>query len=110
MGDARPHHSLRPPTRRNRLRAPTKGRPSMSIERVRRALTGISGVHVTPYDSSGAIDAALLGSIVADMAVSGGPNNVSARNTREVFAPTTPEGPRRAPLPTPPPPPPPPPT
>ena len=27
----------------------------MSVERVRRALTGISGVHVTPYDSSGAI-------------------------------------------------------
>jgi 4-hydroxy-tetrahydrodipicolinate synthase len=63
----------------------------MSVERVRRALTGISGVHVTPYDSSGAIDAALLGSIVADMAVAGVHNIVSAGNTGEFFALTSDE-------------------
>jgi 4-hydroxy-tetrahydrodipicolinate synthase len=63
----------------------------MSIERVRHALTGISGVHVTPYDSSGAIDAALLGSIVADMAVAGVHNIVSAGNTGEFFALTSDE-------------------
>jgi 4-hydroxy-tetrahydrodipicolinate synthase len=63
----------------------------MSVERVRRALTGISGVHVTPYDSSGAIDAALLGSVVADMAVAGVHNIVSAGNTGEFFALTSDE-------------------
>jgi len=63
----------------------------MSLERVRHALTGISGVHVTPYDSSGAIDAALLGSIVADMAVAGVHNIVSAGNTGEFFALTSDE-------------------
>jgi 4-hydroxy-tetrahydrodipicolinate synthase len=63
----------------------------MSVERVRHALTGISGVHVTPYDSSGAIDAALLGSIVADMAVAGVHNIVSAGNTGEFFALTSDE-------------------
>jgi 4-hydroxy-tetrahydrodipicolinate synthase len=57
----------------------------MSIERVRRALTGISGVHLTPYDASGAINAALLGAIVADMAVAGVHNIVSAGNTGEFF-------------------------
>jgi 4-hydroxy-tetrahydrodipicolinate synthase len=63
----------------------------MSVERVRRALTGISGVHVTPYDSSGAIDAALLGSVVTDMAVAGVHNIVSAGNTGEFFALTSDE-------------------
>jgi 4-hydroxy-tetrahydrodipicolinate synthase len=58
----------------------------MSIERVRRALTGISGVHVTPYDRSGAIDSVLLSSIVADMAGAGVHNIVSAGNTGEFFA------------------------
>ena len=58
----------------------------MSIERVRRALTGISGVHLTPYDASGAINSALLGAIVADMAVAGVHNIVSAGNTGEFFA------------------------
>lgn len=63
----------------------------MSVERVRRALTGISGVHVTPYDSSGAIDQALLSSIVADMAAAGVHNIVSAGNTGEFFALTSDE-------------------
>jgi 4-hydroxy-tetrahydrodipicolinate synthase len=58
----------------------------MSIERVRRALTGVSGVHLTPYDASGAINSALLGAIVADMAVAGVHNIVSAGNTGEFFA------------------------
>jgi 4-hydroxy-tetrahydrodipicolinate synthase len=58
----------------------------MSIERVRRALIGVSGVHLTPYDASGAINAALLGAIVADMAVAGVHNIVSAGNTGEFFA------------------------
>jgi 4-hydroxy-tetrahydrodipicolinate synthase len=63
----------------------------MSVERIRRALTGISGVHVTPYDSSGAIDVALLGSVVANMAVAGVHNIVSAGNTGEFFALTSDE-------------------
>jgi 4-hydroxy-tetrahydrodipicolinate synthase len=63
----------------------------MSIDRVRRALTGISGVHVTPYDRSGAIDSALLKAIVADMAGAGVHNIVSAGNTGEFFALTSDE-------------------
>jgi 4-hydroxy-tetrahydrodipicolinate synthase len=63
----------------------------MSIERIRRALTGISGVHVTPYDRSGAIDAALLETIVAGMAAAGVHNIVSAGNTGEFFALTSDE-------------------
>jgi 4-hydroxy-tetrahydrodipicolinate synthase len=58
----------------------------MSVERVRHTLTGISGVHLTPYDASGAINSALLGAIVADMAVAGVHNIVSAGNTGEFFA------------------------
>ena len=58
----------------------------MNLERVRRALAGISGVHLTPYDGSGAINAALLGAIVADMAIAGVHNIVSAGNTGEFFA------------------------
>jgi 4-hydroxy-tetrahydrodipicolinate synthase len=63
----------------------------MSVERVRRALTGISGVHVTPYDSSGAVDSVLLKTIVADMAGAGVHNIVSAGNTGEFFALTSDE-------------------
>jgi 4-hydroxy-tetrahydrodipicolinate synthase len=58
----------------------------MSIERVRGALNGISGVHVTPYDSFGAIDSGLLGMIVTDMAAAGVHNIVSAGNTGEFYA------------------------
>jgi 4-hydroxy-tetrahydrodipicolinate synthase len=63
----------------------------MSIERIRQGLTGISGVHVTPYDSSGAIDVALLKAVVADMAIAGVHNIVSAGNTGEFFALTSDE-------------------
>lgn len=62
----------------------------MSIEHVRRALAGISGVHVTAYDGEGAIDAALIGAIVGRIAASGVHNIVSAGNTAEFFA-LTPE-------------------
>lgn len=58
----------------------------MSMERVRRALTGISGVHVTAYDGEGAIDAALIGAIVGRIAAAGVHNIVSAGNTAEFFA------------------------
>ena len=58
----------------------------MNLERVRRALTGVSGVHLTPYDGVGAVNAALLGAIVADMAMAGVHNIVSAGNTGEFFA------------------------
>jgi len=58
----------------------------MAIERVRAALRGISGVHVTPYDGDGAVDRALLRRVV-DRIVSGGiPNLVAAGNTGEFFA------------------------
>ncbi len=63
----------------------------MGVEYVRQALTGISGVHVTPYDNSGAIDFALLKAIVAEMAVAGVHNIVSAGNTGEFFALTSDE-------------------
>jgi len=63
----------------------------MSVERVRRALTGISGVHVTPYDKSGSVDAVLLKTIVAEMAAAGVHNIVSAGNTGEFFALTSDE-------------------
>jgi 4-hydroxy-tetrahydrodipicolinate synthase len=63
----------------------------MSIERVRGALTGISGVHVTPYDHSGAVDTKLLKTVVAEMAAAGVHNIVSAGNTGEFFALTSDE-------------------
>jgi 4-hydroxy-tetrahydrodipicolinate synthase len=63
----------------------------MSVERVRQALIGISGVHVTPYDNSGAIDLALLKTVVGAMAVAGVHNIVSAGNTGEFFALTSDE-------------------
>jgi 4-hydroxy-tetrahydrodipicolinate synthase len=63
----------------------------MTVDRVRRALTGISGVHVTPYDSSGAIDTRLMKTIVSEMAAAGVHNIVSAGNTGEFFALTSDE-------------------
>jgi 4-hydroxy-tetrahydrodipicolinate synthase len=63
----------------------------MSVERVRQALTGISGVHVTPYDKSGGIDIAPLKKVVAEMATAGVHNIVSAGNTGEFFALTSDE-------------------
>lgn len=58
----------------------------MSIERVRAALRGISGVHVTAYDAEGGIDAALTGRVVARVAEAGIHNVVSGGNTGEFYA------------------------
>jgi 4-hydroxy-tetrahydrodipicolinate synthase len=58
----------------------------MSIQTVRRALAGISGVHVVPYDASGGVDRALLGRIVRGIADAGVHNIVSAGNTGEFFS------------------------
>jgi 4-hydroxy-tetrahydrodipicolinate synthase len=57
----------------------------MTIERVRQALRGISGVHVTPYGADGAIDVSLMADIVARIAAAGVHNIVSAGNTGEFY-------------------------
>jgi 4-hydroxy-tetrahydrodipicolinate synthase len=57
----------------------------MTIERVREALRGISGVHATPYGPDGAIDARLLAVIVERIAAAGVHNIVSAGNTGEYY-------------------------
>ncbi len=58
----------------------------MIIERIRRALSGISGVHVTAYAASGGIDSAATTAVVDRMAAAGIHNIVSAGNTAEFFA------------------------
>ncbi len=63
----------------------------MTRHDLRAAMGGISGVHVTPYDSSGEIDVALLARIVGDMANAGVHNIVSAGNTGEFYALTSDE-------------------
>ncbi len=55
-------------------------------DRIRTALAGISGVHVTPYGADGGVDAALLARIVDRIAASGVHNVVSAGNTGEFYA------------------------
>jgi 4-hydroxy-tetrahydrodipicolinate synthase len=57
----------------------------MTIERIRQALRGISGVHVTPYRAGGAIDTALLATVVERIARAGVHNVVSAGNTGEFY-------------------------
>ena len=57
----------------------------MSIDKVRASLRGISGIHVTPYDTSGGIHQALLRQVVSDMAAAGVHNIVSCGNTGEFF-------------------------
>jgi len=52
---------------------------------IRTALRGISGIHITPYDASGAIDLGLLKSVVTEMADAGVHNIVSAGNTGEFY-------------------------
>lgn len=59
------------------------------LGKVSAALGGISGVHVTPYDASGAPDWKAMGEIVAGIAEAGIHNIVSAGNTGE-FYPMTP--------------------
>jgi 4-hydroxy-tetrahydrodipicolinate synthase len=51
----------------------------MTIERVRQALRGISGVHVTPYEAGGSIDVPLMADIVERIARAGVHNIVSTR-------------------------------
>ncbi len=58
----------------------------MTIQKVRAALSGISGVHVTPYTASGAVDRALLTRVIDRIAVAGIHNIVSAGNTGEFYA------------------------
>lgn len=59
---------------------------SMEIATYRRALAGISGVHVTAYADDGDIDAALTGKIVRRIADAGVHNIVSGGNTGEFFS------------------------
>lgn len=58
----------------------------MSTEAIRRALTGVSGVHVVPYASDGNVDSATLGRVVGRIASAGIHNIVSAGNTGEFYA------------------------
>jgi hypothetical protein len=57
----------------------------MTIERVRQALRGISGVHVTPYGADGSVDVPLMTSVVERIARAGVHNIVSAGNTGEFY-------------------------
>ncbi len=50
------------------------------------ALGGVSGVHVTPYDADGAVDAPLLTKVIERIAAAGVHNIVSAGNTGEYYA------------------------
>ncbi|MDF2811301.1 MAG: dihydrodipicolinate synthase family protein [Microvirga sp.] len=58
----------------------------MTIERVRAALGGISGIHVTPYHQDGTIDEVLLATVVTRIATAGIHNIVSAGNTGEFYS------------------------
>jgi 4-hydroxy-tetrahydrodipicolinate synthase len=60
-------------------------------DRVRAALRGISGVHVTAWKGDGEADWALTGKIVARIAAAGIHNIVSAGNTGEFYPMTTDE-------------------
>lgn len=63
----------------------------MTNDRVRTALRGISGVHVTAWKDDGEADWALTGKIVAGIATAGIHNIVSAGNTGEFYPMTTDE-------------------
>ena len=63
----------------------------MTNDRVRSALRGISGVHVTAWNSDGEADWALTGRIVRGIAEAGIHNIVSAGNTGEFYPMTTEE-------------------
>ncbi|MET3927120.1 dihydrodipicolinate synthase family protein [Devosia sp. 2618] len=56
------------------------------MKNVNASLGGISGVHVTPYDSDGEIDLDLTAKIVSRIAGAGIHNIVSAGNTGEFFS------------------------
>ncbi len=57
----------------------------MAIDKVRNALTGISGVHATPYGPDGSPDWVAMGKIVARIAQAGIHNIVAAGNTGEFY-------------------------
>ncbi|WP_211596254.1 dihydrodipicolinate synthase family protein [Paracoccus aestuariivivens] len=56
------------------------------IQSIRQTLTGISGVPVTPYDASGAINEKLLSKLIAGLAGAGIHNLMAAGNTGEFFS------------------------
>jgi 4-hydroxy-tetrahydrodipicolinate synthase len=58
----------------------------MNIRDYKRALTGISGVHVTAYDASGAIEPQLTGKIIRRIADAGIHNIVCGGNTGEFYS------------------------
>ncbi len=58
----------------------------MNQDRLHKALTGVSGVHVTPFDKGGAVDTALLEKVVDGLAVAGIDNIVTGGNTGEFYA------------------------
>lgn len=53
---------------------------------VRAALTGISGVPVTPYDADGAVDTTMLSRLIARLSGAGIHNLMAAGNTGEFFS------------------------
>lgn len=69
----------------------TETGPAMLHAQMQTALKGISGVHVTPYDSDGGIDKPLLKRVIDRIAGAGIHNIVSAGNTGEFYALTTDE-------------------
>lgn len=58
----------------------------MTIDKVRTALRGISGIHVTPYGTDGGIDEKLTARICRRIAKAGVHNIVSGGNTGEFFS------------------------
>ena len=57
-----------------------------TIQSIRQTLTGISGVPVTPYDATGAVNEALLAQMIARLAKAGIHNLMAAGNTGEFFS------------------------
>ena len=58
----------------------------MSIEKLRTALKGISGVHIVPYGKDGTPDGATLARVIDRIAAAGVHNIVTAGNTGEFYA------------------------
>ena len=58
----------------------------MTLQTVRTALGGISGVHAVPYDAAGEVAPRVLATIVRGIAEAGVHNIVSAGNTGEFFS------------------------
>jgi 4-hydroxy-tetrahydrodipicolinate synthase len=58
----------------------------MSIDKVRAALGGISGVHITPYGADGTVEKKQLARVIDRIATAGIHNIVSAGNTGEYYA------------------------